>query len=359
VNIVCTYCSASKDPDPGHLPAFRRYISNRIDHVHDIAEHRGAHFCILSGRFGLVDWDEAVPSYDHLLKREEVEDLAGKVSRQLQEKGVSSVEYVTLPAGDDPHAALYRVALQKACMGTSIEYKEETIDPSDFKGSLWRKIMEEAADAREVLKSDRKTGIAAFAKLVALHPKDGMVYFQRASGYQAIREFDLARSDFETARDLFPLERWKREAERAIETLAREQSWGGTVAEARHRLDALRHIDRDIRGSVVAAVNMMESNLTSSAGELRRCAELVVAGVVRELGITPEGDDLDKRIRLLGNKIGEHSAVVTHLHTARRIGNVASHRTHGDPALQRGDVYASLNALVTVLEWWNSRRKSK
>ena len=89
MRIICTYCSASKDPDKGLVPAYKRYISARIVHVQEIAEREGVHFCILSGKFGLVDWNHPLPWYDHLLLAEEVPQLVDMVKHQLNEKGIS------------------------------------------------------------------------------------------------------------------------------------------------------------------------------------------------------------------------------------------------------------------------------
>ena len=80
MKILCTYYSASKDPDKGLIPAYKRYVSLRIIPVQELAEKEDAHFCILSGKFGLVDWNQPLPWYDHLLIREEVNNLVSTVS---------------------------------------------------------------------------------------------------------------------------------------------------------------------------------------------------------------------------------------------------------------------------------------
>ncbi len=50
MEIICTNCSASKDPSEGLIPAYKRYISSRIVHVQEIADASNLQFCILVGK---------------------------------------------------------------------------------------------------------------------------------------------------------------------------------------------------------------------------------------------------------------------------------------------------------------------
>ena len=93
MHAYCTYCSASKDPSTGLVPAYRRYISDRIIRVQQLAETEKVHFCILSGKFGLVDWNEPLPWYDHLLTLDEAPQLVEVVARQLVEKGIDQLHF--------------------------------------------------------------------------------------------------------------------------------------------------------------------------------------------------------------------------------------------------------------------------
>lgn len=121
MEIICTYCSASKDPAAGLIPAYKRYISSRIVHVQEIAENSGLHFCILSGEFGLVDWDMPLPWYDHLLAADEVAALSITVQHQIIEKMISKVNFYTRSLDVDPNLSSYLDLIQSSCQQTGVE----------------------------------------------------------------------------------------------------------------------------------------------------------------------------------------------------------------------------------------------
>jgi len=91
----CTYCSRDKTTTASLLPAWQRYQSSRIADIQRQAESMGIPFCILSGEFGLLDWDQPIPWYDHLLVADEVPQLASLVARQLSEKRILQLDYFT------------------------------------------------------------------------------------------------------------------------------------------------------------------------------------------------------------------------------------------------------------------------
>lgn len=114
-HVICTYCSARKDQTEGMLPASARYISERISHVQEVARQSEQRFCILSGEFGLLESDQPIPWYDHLLIPEEVPALVEKVAAQLVEKKIAQVDYYTRSLEVDPNSAPYTNTLEAAC----------------------------------------------------------------------------------------------------------------------------------------------------------------------------------------------------------------------------------------------------
>lgn len=115
MKIVCTYCSAKKKKDGGHLPAVQRYQSDRIARLAQEAEQRGLEFMILSGQFGLIAADEPLPWYDHLLQPEEVDTLAGKVAATLRLLQAREVEYHTVAPESTPPVRPYQAVMLAAC----------------------------------------------------------------------------------------------------------------------------------------------------------------------------------------------------------------------------------------------------
>ena len=149
MRVFCTYCSASKDPAKGLIPAFKRYISPRIVRVQEMAQREASHFCILSGEFGLVDWDQPLPWYDHLLLSEEVPHLAQQVAAQLIERDIAQVDYYTVSPQFDPKVIPYLDTIDKACSSVGVELGVHTLEEPKLSSASrnWKQIMELAAEA--------------------------------------------------------------------------------------------------------------------------------------------------------------------------------------------------------------------
>jgi tetratricopeptide (TPR) repeat protein len=176
-----------------------------------MAEREGVHLCILSGEFGLVDWDEPIPWYDHLLIADEVPQLAQKVERQIAQKGITRVEYYTVSPQVDPKIVPYLNVIENACRSAGAELTIYTLDEPKLASTVrnWKRIMEWAAEARQTLIKDEASGAAEFNNLLSLFPDDGMIFFERANGYETLGKLELAKADYERAKDRFPLERWQ------------------------------------------------------------------------------------------------------------------------------------------------------
>ena len=93
--VVCSICSRAKRYNQELLPARQRYTGSHISKVEEVARQKEQPFFILSGRYGFVSADEAIPYYDHLLTREEVNALAMKVRFQLKTHGVTECHFYT------------------------------------------------------------------------------------------------------------------------------------------------------------------------------------------------------------------------------------------------------------------------
>jgi len=357
MRVFCTNCSASKDPAKGLVPAFKRYVSPRIARVHDMANRTGEQFCILSGEFGLVDWNQPLPWYDHLLVADEVPDLSQKIARQLAEKGITRVDYYTVSPKADPKVLPYMNTIEKACQFAGVELRGFILDEPKLSSTLrdWKQIMEWAAEARQVMIADRASGEAEFAKLLSNFPDDGMIFFERAGGYEALGELRLAKTDFERAKQLFPLERWQWEAQKALDRISEELAAGGTIAEARRRVNNLNKLDQQLRREAIAVLAKVGTEPVNAAAELRRSLEVVVNLLASKYRRRATGNLLDD-IRNLQAHIPE--LVVNHMHTIRILGNRATHApAPGEPPIQATDVYPAVTAFVAILEWWHSQQK--
>jgi hypothetical protein len=97
-DFYCTVCSKEKSKAPGLVPAINRYDSERIQSISQLAEKAGRGFLILSGEYGLIDAQQPIPWYDHLLVAKEVKVMAQKVAAQL--KGLN-VQHLTFYGIDE------------------------------------------------------------------------------------------------------------------------------------------------------------------------------------------------------------------------------------------------------------------
>ena len=120
---ICTYCSESKDLNEELIPAFKRYLSPRIILVKEIAEKENIHYCILSGEFGLVDWNQPIPWYSHLLIHEEVPNMVDKVVNQIQIKKISEIDFYTRSPDFDSRIIPYLETIKKAIQLAAIKLR--------------------------------------------------------------------------------------------------------------------------------------------------------------------------------------------------------------------------------------------
>lgn len=153
---LCTYCSYSKSLDPELIPAIKRYQSDRIERVHAAASSLKLPFFILSGKFGLLQPQQCIPYYDHLLTADEVPALAELVLRQIAENAVDGFLYFTKPLANNINVLLYYDALAGACRKLSIFFS--VVELEDLNMSTWRNIMEAADAAKLAMISDRAGG---------------------------------------------------------------------------------------------------------------------------------------------------------------------------------------------------------
>lgn len=358
MRVFCTNCSASKDPAKGRIPAFKRYISARIVRVQEMAEQANAQVCILSGQFGLVDWDQPLPWYDHLLQADEVESLAQMVAQQILAKSIAQIDYYTVSPQRDSQLVPYLNTIESACNHAGIRLYIYTLEEPKFTPSIrnWKQIMEAAAGARQVLLIDRAQGEADFHKLSSLFPDDGMIYFEQGNGYVALGELRLAKANLEHAKQLFPLERWQWEAQEALNRVEQQLAEGGTLAEAQRRLGQMNKVDPALRQPASAAIDKASTQPANAGNDLRKCLEMIIDRAMRLHHLTP-GGDLYTNIRILKGEPFVSEVITNHMDNIRILGDKASHaKKPGQPQMQAMDIYPMVTALIAILDWWNSQQ---
>jgi len=356
MKILCTYCSASKDPDKGLIPAFKRYISPRIIYVQELAEKEDVHFCILSGQFGLVDWNHPLPWYDHLLIREEVQDLVKKVVNQIIDKKIDEIHYYTRSPKFDMNLIPYLNSIEIACEQSSIDLQVFTMEEPRLSATIrnWKLIMEMAAEARQLMIVNREEGEIKFEELLSKYPDDGMIFFQKASAFEALGGYDQAKKNYEIAKTLFPLDRWQWEAQEAINQMEKHL-FKGILSDAKNRVQNIDNINPKIKERVLSAIELTEKQPKITGIGLRETLEIIVTGLLIKHQL--EIFNLDRNIEVIKIKEIAPSIIINHMHTVRIIGNRAAHSESLEPPLKPTDIYPSIYSLLAILEWVNTHLK--
>ena len=128
-SLVCTICCREKDHSPGLLPASRRYLSDRIRRVYQLAREAGLGFVILSGRFGLISPDQPIPYYDQLLREDEAKEMSGRVADFLKKNEVKKIIFLLPDPELDPHVRPYLNSMKHGARKAGAALEVITLPP--------------------------------------------------------------------------------------------------------------------------------------------------------------------------------------------------------------------------------------
>jgi len=112
--LLATICCREKDREEGLLPAVRRYRSERIRRLQELAGEAGLPFAILSGLFGLLDAEEPIPYYDRLMAEDDIERISAAAAKFLKEGRIDEVIFCLPDPALDPHVGPYLRSMEKA-----------------------------------------------------------------------------------------------------------------------------------------------------------------------------------------------------------------------------------------------------
>lgn len=119
----CTYCSANKHYSETRVPAIKLYNSNRIAKVFEEAKQSNTVFLILSGKYGMIDPNEEISYYDHLLAASEIENHSDLIATQIISKNITTIEFYMNSVERDKNLYVYKDCLAKACAKSGIQLK--------------------------------------------------------------------------------------------------------------------------------------------------------------------------------------------------------------------------------------------
>ena len=205
--------------------------------------------------------------------------------------------------------------------------------------------------AHHAMVQDRAAGEVQFQRLLARHPEDGMLYFERAEAYRQLGHYARALADYERAVPLLQLKESKQRAIDAADALHRRFGGGmaGALADARRRLGRLQLPDLLLGIAVLEALELVDHLPARAAVMLRDCLARFLD--LAQGKATAGHGDLRARLTALGERAP--LAVVQHLQLVYVLGNLGAHPRPDQP-LTVADAYGSLNGLLCALEWWES-----
>ena len=112
----------------------------------------------------------------------------------------------------------------------------------------WHKTWEKAIRANSWLALGLPGGEDSFTKLLKVHGKDGIVYYERGQAYEFLGKRSLAEPDYDQAREHFPLAHWKDVAREALdrigckEAIVPSKTKGISFETISHRIHAVPEI---------------------------------------------------------------------------------------------------------------------
>jgi len=83
----------------------------------------GFKFIILSGKYGILEPNDSIPCYDHLLQSSEVTEHSKRVADQLDALGVKDLIFFTRSFLDDKNVKPYCDCIKFASQKAGIELK--------------------------------------------------------------------------------------------------------------------------------------------------------------------------------------------------------------------------------------------
>ena len=83
----------------------------------------GFRFLILSGKYGLLEANDPIPYYDHLLLSSEVSEHAIRVADQLEALGVKQLIFFTRSLADDENVKPYIDCIKFASLKVGVNLK--------------------------------------------------------------------------------------------------------------------------------------------------------------------------------------------------------------------------------------------
>jgi hypothetical protein len=118
---------------------------------------------------------------------------------------------------------------------------------------------------------DRDAGTRQFEKLFALHPDDGMIFYERAEAFEHLGLLNDAEADYKRAERFLTSPHWKDVARLAVVRVDRcriksaDRSCGVPQWDLFHRVHGVREVPHAIRKRALSAISRAATEPESAA----------------------------------------------------------------------------------------------
>jgi hypothetical protein len=117
--------SREKDRQRKDLPALKRYSSETIRKIKQIAEDEGEDFFILSRKYGMIRSEEEIPFNDEQIREKTIPELITDLRDFLECRDIDRVIYYD--HGQSHNKPYFRL-LKNACETLDIDFEKKTIN---------------------------------------------------------------------------------------------------------------------------------------------------------------------------------------------------------------------------------------
>ena len=247
--------------------------------------------------------------------------------------------------------------------------------------STWRDIWKRSLKANRLMSIDIEKGEAEFAELARRYEtekKDGMIHYAYAEALEYRNEKEKALKEYTIARDLFPVEHWKKVAEHSIKRLNNNQTAEDYCDKENfisylwytyQKVYEYVYLDDFVRYVCLSAISRADSEWPLSLVDFRSVLELQIKTTFSDLVkpyIEKKEFILSDIIDDLKTKKGIDETIIRAMHGIRISGNAATHelKTFDEDDFENyrinnynKDDLQSLNNLQIVLEFFNTYNK--
>lgn len=201
--------------------------------------------------------------------------------------------------------------------------------------SVWRKIWKESVIANRKMYFNQSVGEQAFEDLLKEYGQDGMIYYARAESYYLLGEKDKAKGDFLKAKELFPVEHWKRIADISAKFIFSEKKaenfysttdigsqWYGF-----QKIWEFVYLDDFVRYITLSAISRVDVEVPLTLVDFRTSMELEIKVVYPQFVKRYDDNNytLNDIINLIKTQKDFSKEIIDGMHKIRKDGNIATH----------------------------------